>query len=131
MIKKFSYEIWDEMTDFFEDFLEYILRIDDYRKHDLREINIHGHIDRVKPAYIFAERIDNFLKLVFGLSIIISGLTSTFFGFIKLSDLLEVLINSLWGRGLMVLIGASYLLLGIWKLINLDKHLKKSPQIKK
>lgn len=121
MINTFFYEVWDEVSDFFEDYIEFFLRIDDFRKHEKKQINVHGKIEYVKPAYLFAERLDNFLKIVFGLSIIFSALTATFVGFVKLSDLLEVLINTISGRAVMVVIGLSYLLLGLWKFITIDK----------
>lgn len=121
LVKNFFYELWDEVSDFFEDYLEFILRKDDLRKHEPKQANIYGKIMLVKPAYIFAERLDNFLKVVFGLSITFSAISATFVGFIKLSDLLDLLISNFIGRGLMIIIGISYLLLGLWKLINLDR----------
>lgn len=109
----------EEIADFFEDFIE-VFTDKEVHRHNARKINIKGHIEFVKPAYVFAERLDHFFKIVFGVSIFISAFTTTFVGFVKLSDLLDFLIKSTPGRGIMLVIGLSYLLLGTWKLINLD-----------
>lgn len=116
----FIEEIFEEAADFFEDFIEVFTK-KEVHPHGTRKANIGGRIEIVRPAYIFAERLDHLLKIVFGASIFISAFTATFVGFVKLSDLLEFLINSYPGRFLMIVIGLSYFLLGVWKLINLDK----------
>lgn len=120
-MKDFLEEIIEETADFFEDFIEVFTKGKEIHRHNERKINVNGHVELVRPAYIFAERLDHFLKIVFGASILISAFTATFVGFIKLSDLLEFLMNSYPGRGIMIIIGFSYFLLGVWKLINLDK----------
>jgi hypothetical protein len=120
MLQHFFEELWDEVSDFFEDFIEAIFRLDDFRPHKSKTIVIHGHLAKVKPAYVFAERLDHFMKVVFGISIILSALAATFVGFIKLSDLLDVLINNFFGRVVMIIIGISYMLLGLWKLIHIQ-----------
>lgn len=113
-------DFFEEIADFFEDFIEVFTK-EEVHHHTERKTNVAGHIQNVRPAYIFAERLDHFLKIVFGVSIFISAFTATFVGFIKLSDLLEFLTRSIPGRGIMLVIGLSYILLGVWKLINLDK----------
>lgn len=119
-MKNFLEELLEEFADFFEDFIEVFTK-EEIHHHEERKVNVRGHIEMVKPAYIFAERLDHFFKIVFGASIFISAFTTTFVGFIKLSDLLDFLIKSSPGRGIMIIIGISYILLGLWKLINLDQ----------
>ena len=121
-MKDFFEDFLEELSDFFEDFVEVFLKGKEIHHHAYRKIAVKGHIELVKPAYIFAERLDHFLKIVFGASIFVSAFTSTFVGFIKLSDLLEFLTQSIPGRGIMIIIGLSYFLLGVWKLINLDSR---------
>ncbi len=113
-------DFFEEIADFFEDFIEVFTK-EEMHHHGERKVGVSGHIELVKPAYVFAERLDHFLKIVFGVSIFISAFTATFVGFIKLSDLLEFLTQSIPGRGIMIIIGLSYFLLGAWKLINLDR----------
>lgn len=76
---------------------------------------------KVRPAYRLAERLDNFLKILFGLSIIFSAITATFLGFTKLGDLLNFLINTPWGRIIMLLIGVSQVLIGFWRGFRLKR----------
>lgn len=121
MFNELIAEIREEAVDFFEDFGEIFFRRNRRFPAKEREIVINGVLVKARPAYLFAERIDNLLKLVFGLSICLSAISSTFLGFIKLSDLLEVLIFSWWGRILMIVIGLSYLITGIWKLAHINK----------
>jgi hypothetical protein len=78
-------------------------------------------VTRVRPALLFADRLDHLLKALFALSIIGSGLSASFVGFIKLSDLLEVLIFSWPGRVAMVVIGTGSLLTSLWKLLEVKQ----------
>lgn len=119
MLNDFWEEFIDEISDFFEDYAEHIFKRRPKHVPKERKIAVNGVMVMVRPAYLFAERIDNFLKVLFGISICISAITATFLGFTKLSDLLEVLINSLWGRSLMFVIGGSYLLTAFWRLMHL------------
>lgn len=121
MLREFYEELGEETTDFFEDFWEHLSHQKPTHPIHKREVLINGVTTTVRPAYIFAERIDNFLKIIFGGSIIISAFTSSFLGFTKLSDLLEVLIFTFWGRMIMVLIGISYLIIALWKLMHLGR----------
>jgi hypothetical protein len=120
-MKEFSKELWDEISDLWEDFLEHFLKIKPTHPPKKKAVLIHGVLTTVRPAYILSERIDNILKFVFALSIIVSALTATFVGFIKLSDLLELLINTTAGRFLMFFIGISYLISSAYKLIHLPE----------
>ncbi len=117
----FLEEFTEEVTDFGEDFWEHIAHRTPAKPHKRERMVVGGVSVSVRPAYVFAERIDNILKAIFGISICISALTATFLGFTKLSDLLNILITTFWGRGVMFIIGTSYLILAIWKLMHLGK----------
>jgi hypothetical protein len=118
---EFFEELWDEVTDFNEDLWEHLLKKPS-RKVKTKTAIIGGVEISVRPAYIFAERIDNLLKVIFGFSIAISAFTATFLGFSSLSELIHVLTNSILGRVGMFLIGISYLVIAFWKLLHLDKE---------
>lgn len=120
---EFIEDFLEEAEDFFEDFFEHAVRRHPSKPKKERRAVINGTVAQVRPAYIFAERIDNFVRIVFGVSIIISALTATFLGFQTMSDLLAVLIGSLWGRAIMLIIGLSYFIIAIWKLMHIkDKN---------
>ncbi len=114
----FFRELREEAADFFEDFGEALFGYRPNRRAP-REIHIGGVVTTVRPAVLFAERIDTALKLLFGVSICFSAYTATFVGFVKLSDLLEVLISSMAGRVGMCIIGISYTLTALWKFLNI------------
>jgi hypothetical protein len=116
---EFFEELWDEASDFFEDFWEHLLKRRAKEPKKTKTLVIDGTLTNVRPAYLFAERIDNLLRFVFGVSIIVSALTATFLGFSSLSELLSFLISTVVGRVIMLLIGLSYLVIGVWKLIHL------------
>ena len=118
-MKDFFEEIIEEIEDFFEDYKEHLLKKESKKTHPTRKIIQNGVLVSVRPAYLFAERIDNVLKIIFAASICISAFTATFLGFVKLSDLLEVLINTLPGRALMFFIGACYFITAFWRLLHL------------
>lgn len=116
---EFFEELWDEISDFFEDFWQHAVR--KQKKPKITKTVLVGGVEvQVRPAYLFAERVDNLLKIVFGLSIAISAFTATFLGFASLSQLVDVLITSFWGRTCMFLIGVSYLITAVWKLFHLE-----------
>ncbi|MBN1502611.1 hypothetical protein JW930_03635 [Candidatus Woesearchaeota archaeon] len=112
-------EIWEEAEDFFEDLYASIFHKKSIKIKQVRRVTLYGLFVGVRPAYAFAERIENMLKIVFGVSIFMSGILATFWGFTRTSDLLEALIKSLAGRAIIVIIGISYFLLGVWKLLHI------------
>lgn len=118
-MRDFFEEIWDEITDFFEDFSEQFFK-KPKKATESRTVLIGGVRRTVRPAYIFAERIDNLIKLVIGASITISAFTATFLGFASLSDLIDLLIKSFLGRTFMFFTGLSYLIIAFWKLSHLN-----------
>lgn len=119
----FIEELWDEISDFFEDFFEHLTKRKPSRPKKEKEVVIDGALMSVRPAYVFAERVDNLLRILFGASIIISAVTATFLGFTSISELLGILINNLWGRAILFVIGASYLVIAVWKLLHLKDRL--------
>lgn len=121
MLKEFFEELLDEVSDFFEDYAEHLFGKKPKHPPKEKRAVVDGALVVVRPAYLFAERIDNLLKIVFGVSIFISAITATFLGFSTLSALLDVLINSLWGRSIMIVIGISYVLTAFWKILHLGK----------
>lgn len=113
-------ELKEEAEDFFDDFYEDIFKKKKLHK-KLKTVKLYGANVAVRPAYLFAERIESSLKIVFGISIIISGVVASFWGFTRTSVLLGTLINSLLGRILMIVIGFSYFIIGLWKVLHLHK----------
>jgi len=120
MIPVYIEELKEEAADFFEDFWEHLSKHKPKVPFKKKIANVNGIAISVRPAYLFAERVDNLLKVLFGISITISALTATFLGFSSLSDLLEILIFSLIGRFIMFTIGISYLTIALWKLLHLS-----------
>ena len=114
--KKAWKELKEEAEDFYEDFFE---KKEVHKK--LRKVKLHGTNILVKPAYVFAQRIEGLMHFIIGSSIFVSSLMATFWGFTRTSELLTALINSIYGRIVMVIIGFSYFVLGIWKMFNLGK----------
>jgi hypothetical protein len=114
-------EIWDELSDFFEDLFEHLFKGRPKEPRKEKTIIVEGVARTVRPAYLFAERVDSLLRIIFGASVVISALTATFLGFASLGDLVEVLIFTFWGRVIAFFIGASYLLIGLWKTLHLGK----------
>lgn len=114
-------EEWkEEAADFFEDFWEHLNRKQPKKIFKKKIIVLNGLSVTVRPAYLFAERIDNLLKVLFGASIAVSAVTASFLGFTSLSDFLNILMFTLLGRTVMFIIGISYLTIALWKLLHLD-----------
>jgi len=124
MIKNFMEELWDEFSDFFEDYWEHVAHHKSSKPRKMKRTVVDGVAVSVRPAYLFADRVDNTIKLVFGVSICLSAISATFLGFTKLSDLLELLISSIPGRVLMFVIGASYFIIATWKLMRIQENSK-------
>lgn len=115
-------DLFQNITEEAQDFFKSFFSKKKYTVKDIKELRLvrmYGFINLVRPAYIFAERIDNLLKVVFGISIIASAFVASFWGFTRLSELTEFLITSIGGRILMFIIGVSYLLIAVWKLIHI------------
>lgn len=70
-----------------------------------------------KPAYSASERIRGFLYVIIGASLVLTAIIASRYGVTGIGDLLNLLINTWWGRLLILLIGAANLMYGLYKLI--------------
>ena len=120
-MREFFAEIREEFEDFVEDFNDLLHRRPARKNYKEKEVVVRGQLTYMRPAYLFAERVDNGIKILFGLSILVSAVTSSFVGFASLSQLVDVLIDSIAGRLAMVVIGLSYLIVAVWKTLHLNK----------
>jgi hypothetical protein len=120
-MKELLDELWDEATDFFEDYAEHLFHRKPKSVHKNKPTIVNGAMILVRPAYLFAERLDNLIKIIFGISIVISAISASLIGFTSMSDFLEFLINSSVGRTGMILIGTSYLLTAFWRILHLGQ----------
>lgn len=113
-------EIKEEFVDFIDDYNDLIRRRPSKKQLAKKAAVIRGELTFIRPAYLFAERVDNGIKILFGVSVVISALTSTFFGFASLSGLVETLIKTAPGRILLFVIGFSYVIIALWKTLHLN-----------
>jgi|GEM_PF-4349574 len=112
----FVEEVAEEAKDFFEDFFELLAERTREKKPALE-------VGAARPAFFFAQRIESILAVIFGASILVSAVTATFLGFSTIGELLGALINSWWGRILMGVIGSSYLVTALWRLLNIRQKM--------
>jgi hypothetical protein len=120
-IREFFEDFWEEISDFWEDFIEHLLKKKPSPIKKIKKVRLYGTPVSVRPAYVFAERVESGLKIIFGFSILISGVIASFWGMTQLSELLKTLISTLIGRIVMSVIGLSYLVLGLWKILHLEE----------
>lgn len=106
-------EIWEEAKDFFEDIVEHLFEKEKYKHRDPSYIQ-----KRTQLAYQFTERVDNLIKIMFGISIFISAVVSAVWGFTAMGDMVKILLTSYIGRFFLILIGVSYTVNGIWRLLH-------------
>jgi hypothetical protein len=109
-------ELKEELFDFVEDVFEIFIHKHSHKNKNLRTVLLNGIVVSVRPAQIFAERIEGLLRMVMGISVLISAFLATSRGFLGLSDFIDFLVTSLFGRAVLFIVGVSYLILGIWKL---------------
>ena len=121
---EFLEDLFEEFLDFWEDLAETIFHFKSKKERRARKVLLFGKVVAVRPAFVFAERIENLLKIIFGVSISVSAITAVFWGVTGLSDLLKMLINNFLGRVFMFIIGFSYFLIGLWKLSHIKKDKK-------
>ena len=110
-------EIIEEGKDFFEDIFEHLFE----RKENIKSKDSPSVIERTKLAYQFSERIDSMMKIVFGGSILISGVVASVWGFASVGDLVKTFVSSWPGRFVLLIIGISYLINGFWRFFH-TKH---------
>lgn len=123
-MKELFAEIKEEFLDFIEDYDELIRKRPPSKKYQNKPAVIKGELTFIRPAYLFAERVENMLKFLFGASVVLSAITSSFIGFASLSGLVESLIDSLPGRLALLVVGFSYLIIALWKTLHLNKSAK-------
>jgi hypothetical protein len=117
-------EIKEEFIDFIEDYKELIRRQPPSKDMKQKPAVLSGEMRLIRPAYLFAERVENGIKFLFGGSVVLSAITSTFIGFASLSGLVDTLLKSLPGRAILLIIGLSYLIIALWKTLHLNKSVK-------
>lgn len=117
-------EIKEEFIDFIEDYKELVGKQPPAKGGKRKPAVISGQMTFIRPAYLFAERVESGIKFVFGASVVLSAITSTFIGFASLSGLVDVLLKSIPGRLVLLVIGFSYLIIALWKTLHLNKSAK-------
>ena len=105
-------EILEEARDFFEDIFEHLFEKDKEKHKDV------AAIERTKLAYQFTERVDSLMKIVFGASIFVSAIVASVWGFTAVGDIVRSLTDSIPGRAVLIFIGISYLINGIWRFFH-------------
>jgi hypothetical protein len=106
-------EIWEEAKDFFEDIFEHLFENDVSKRKSGTML-----AERTKHAYHFTERVDSFMKIIFGGSIFISAVISSVWGFASVGDLVKEFVDSWPGRIVLIFIGTSYFINGIWRFFH-------------
>jgi len=106
-------EIIEEAKDFFEDVFEHLFEKDGKKHKDSATV-----LKRTKLAYHFTERVDSLMKIIFGISILVSAIVASVWGFTAVGDMVRALATNLFGRSALFLIGASYMVNGIWRLFH-------------
>lgn len=92
----------EEAKDFFEDIFELLFE----RDHDKHKDTLAVH-ERTRLAYLFTVRIDSLMKIIFGASIFVSAIVASVWGITAVSDMVNILISSIYGRGILIFIGIS------------------------
>lgn len=106
-------EIIEEAKDFFEDIFEHL-----FEKETGKKIDTAAETVRTQGAYHFTERVDSLIKVIFGVSILISALVASVWGFVAVGDMVRELVSSLWGRGILIFIGVCYVVNGLWRMFH-------------
>ena len=76
-LKKAWEEILEEAEDFFDDFYEDIFRKKKFNV-KIKQVKMYGTSIAVRPAYIFAQRIEGLLHFIIGISVFISAMYASF-----------------------------------------------------
>lgn len=109
-------EFIDDAKDFFEDIFEHLFENNDEKKKKGVTLT-----ERTKHAYHFTERVDSLIKMIFGSSIIVSAFIASAWGFASIGDVVKAFVDSWPGRIVLVFIGISYFLNGLWRLFHSKK----------
>lgn len=124
-MREFWAEVKEEFWDFVEDFGDLLKKRPPRKDTKQKPVVVGGQLAFVRPAYLFAERVENAIKILFGVSVLLSAVTSTFVGFASLSGLVEALLKTLVGRVVLFIIGLSYLIVASWKILHLNQKSQK------
>lgn len=103
-------EFFDDAQDFFEDIFEHFFERDEEKKK--KGVTL---AERTKHAYQFTERVDSLMKMIFGASIIVSAIIASAWGFASVGDIVKAFVESWPGRIVLVIIGISYSVNGLWR----------------
>lgn len=106
-------EFIEEGKDFFEDIFEHLFQKNNHKEKDHTAV-----LERTRLAYLFTQRVDNLIKIIFGISILVSAIIASVWGVTAVGDLVRTLITSLFGRVVLIFIGISYIVNGIWRLFH-------------
>lgn len=114
-------EILEEGKDFFEDLFEHLTEKKPGKEKDLLTAR-----ERTRFAYLFSERIDSFMKMLFGTSIIVSALIASVWGIPAVGDMVRMFVTNIIGRLILIVIGISYIINGLWRQFYVMKESKTS-----
>lgn len=106
-------EIIEEARDFFEDIFEHLFERDPEKKKTGASLT-----QRTKHAYYFTDKVDSLMKFMFGVSILISAIVASAWGFSSVGDLVKAFVDSWPGRIVLIFIGVSYLVNGVWRFFH-------------
>ena len=108
-------EIFDDASDFFEDIYENLFEREALSRKDHSAV-----VARTKHAYQYTERVESVLKMIFGISIVVSAIVATVWGFSSVGEMVKALVSSWYGRLALSIIGVSYFLNGLWRYLHIQ-----------
>lgn len=120
IIVHMSFEVFEEAHDFFEDIYEHL-----FEREKSEQKSDFTILARTKRAYHFSERIDCVMKIIFGVSIFVTALISTIWGYVSVGELVEDLMSSIPGRIALGTIGISYMINGYWRYIHIGQDVNQ------
>ena len=106
-------EFFEDAGDFFEDIFEHLFEKDEEKKKKGVSLT-----ERTKHAYQFTERVDSLIKMIFGGSIIMSAVVASAWGFASVGDIVREFVDSWPGRIILIIIGVSYFMNGLWRFFH-------------
>lgn len=118
-------ELWDGVVDLGDDLLETFLGRRPRKRKEPIETNLYGTLTLVRPAYLFATRVNGMVKVIAGVSVLGSALLATVWGYASTKDLLAALVSSLPGRIVAMILGFSILIVGLWEV---SRRREKAPK---
>jgi len=110
-------EFFEDAGDFFEDIFEHLFEKDEEKKKKGVSLT-----ERTRHAYQFTERVDSLIKMIFGGSIIMSAVVASAWGFASVGDIVREFVDSWPGRIILIIIGVSYFMNGLWRFFHAKKY---------